>query len=202
MLSMITSLILPSFDAPEFEPSPLPPVVSHVSLYIPEVFPVPQPVRGHDAGRGVYVTNYGQVTSKHRDFPKFHKKTYIYPIGFTSTKSWLSSVDPTKKCGHTCEIIDDGDRPMFRVTASDRPLSPITKTTPGGAWNAIKKRVNESCPTDQGRFTGMISGQEFFGLFCLTTISRCEELDTDEVCRKYWDAKSQGYTVIGSKPRG
>jgi hypothetical protein len=191
------------FGLPQFEPSVLPAVILHVPLDIPEVFSVPTTVHanGHTTRRGVHVTNYGQVTNKHRDFPKFHKKSYIYPIGFTSTKSWLSSVDPTKKCEHTCEIIDDGDRPMFRVTASDRPLSPITKTTPGGAWNAIKKRVNGDCTNVQEQYPGLISGPEYFGLFCKTTISQCEKLDTDEVCREYWDAKAQGYSAVGSKAR-
>ena len=200
---MITSLILPSFDAPEFEPSPLPPVVPHVPLDVPEVLPMPPPVYadGHTTKRGVRVINYGQVTDKHRTCPKFHKKSYIYPIGFTSSKSWISSVDPTKKCEHTCEIIDDGDRPMFRVTASDLPHAPITKTTPGGAWNAIKKRVNGDCSNIREQYSGLISGPEYFGLFCKTTISQCEKLDTDEVCRKYWDAKAEGYCAFGSKAR-
>ena len=194
------------FGIHDFEPSALLSVIPHMPMDIPEVLPMPLPIceddsHEHKTRRGVHVTSYGEITPKHKDCPKFHKRSYIYTIGFTSTKPWLSSKNISQKCDHTCEIIDGGQRPMFRVTASDRTDAPITATTPGGAWNAIKKRVNDNCPTVQEKYTGLISGTEYFGLFCETTISRCEKLDTEKVCSKYWDSKAQGYSVVGSKAR-
>lgn len=46
------------------------------------------------------------------DRPAFHNERYIWPVGFKSTRSYPSMVEPSRRCLYTCRIIDGGDGPI------------------------------------------------------------------------------------------
>lgn len=52
--------------------------------------------------------------------------------------------------------MEDGDAPMFRVTAEDAPEQPMVGVSPSGAWKAVMEATSTS--------SSHVSGTDFFGL--------------------------------------
>ena len=48
-----------------------------------------------------------------------------------------------KEDTYICEIIDGGQKPLFKVTASEDPNNPLMQTSASGVWIEICKRINE-----------------------------------------------------------
>jgi hypothetical protein len=42
---------------------------------------------------------------------------------------------------YTCEILDGGEKPHFKVTASEDPENPIIKDTASGCWIEIVRKI-------------------------------------------------------------
>jgi len=96
--------------------------------------------------------------------PAFHNDRYIWPVGFRSSRSYSSVIDPYAKCLYHCEIRDDQGEPVFVVTPQDDPDHPAIAASASAAWTAILKRVNSMKTAATGRrlFTA-VSGPEYFG---------------------------------------
>lgn len=52
---------------------------------------------------------------------KFKAGDIVYPVGFKSSRKHISMVNASNKCFYTSEVIDNGGRPLFRVTCHDDP---------------------------------------------------------------------------------
>ncbi len=68
----------------------------------------------------------------------YHNAHDIWPIKFRSEREHLSYIDPTKKAMYACEILDGGEAPVFRVTASDDPQHAVSAPTATRAWQAVR----------------------------------------------------------------
>jgi len=77
--------------------------------------------------------------------PQFRTKLHIYPVGYKSTRLKPSYINPNgPRVMYTSEILDGGDAPIFRVTASDDVENPIEARFPSGAWTAVAHRLAQA----------------------------------------------------------
>lgn len=64
-----------------------------------------------------YVEDNGFVTVESflqivHDRPAYHSERYLLPVGFESSRTYPSMIDPTRKSLYTCRILDGGEAPM------------------------------------------------------------------------------------------
>ena len=88
-----------------------------------------------------------------------------------------------QKARYTCEIMDGGLKPIYKVTCSDVPDSPIIKDSSTGCWVYICKKVNDMAEHKKQKVT--ISGTERFGLLEDTVRKILENLPNSEKCSNY-----------------
>ncbi|KAJ3249363.1 hypothetical protein HDU78_003149 [Chytriomyces hyalinus] len=116
------------------------------------------------------------------DRPAYHSERYIYPVGFTSVKVYLSMLDKDRSVHYTCEIKDGGDSPKFIVTPEDCPERAVTALSATGAWMPILKAANE---LRNKTFTSGLSGPDFFGLTNGIVTKVLQELPNARLCKSY-----------------
>ena len=112
--------------------------------------------------------------------PAYHSAHNIFPVGFVSERLYASIYDKSKKALYRCEILDGGDKPIFKVTCSEDPNNPIIKDTSTGCWVHICKLVDNLADTQKEKVT--ISGTERFGLKEQTVSHILEFLPGAEQC--------------------
>lgn len=81
------------------------------------------------------VLSLGEVSLK----AGFHTDRYIYPIGFSSSRQYLSMIDPNQSTDYVCTILDGGDAPKFQVVPQDDVDNPIVASSATGAWTTVIK---------------------------------------------------------------
>ncbi|KAJ3729294.1 F/Y rich C-terminus-domain-containing protein [Lentinula raphanica] len=91
----------------------------------------------------------------------FHSERYIFPVGYTVTRRYLSTLDPHAEVVYNCTILDGGDGPKFQIIPSDEPDKPIIASTATGAWSSIVRKANE---IRSRQHSNSVSGPDFFGL--------------------------------------
>ncbi|KAH7876092.1 uncharacterized protein C8R40DRAFT_150674 [Lentinula edodes] len=91
----------------------------------------------------------------------FHSERYIFPVGYTVTRRYLSTLDPNSDVVYHCTILDGGDGPKFQIVPADDPDKPIMASTATGAWSSIVKKANE---IRKRQHSNSVSGPDFFGL--------------------------------------
>ena len=92
----------------------------------------------------------------------FHSVANIFPIGFKSVREAASILEVGKRAEYTCEVLDDGSKPMFKVTCSEDPHNPIIRDSASGAWLDFVKRTNEIAAVKKSKPS--VSGPDRFGL--------------------------------------
>eukprot|EP00873_Tetraselmis_striata_P008574 jgi/Tetstr1/428838/TSEL_018825.t1 len=101
------------------------------------------------------------------DRPGFHSKNYMLPVGFRSQRMYASYTVPHRRVPYTCEILDGGDAPLFKLTAEDSPSTPVTGNSATSVWAQIVQRVAilkaASDPSHKGKQLPNVSGPEYFG---------------------------------------
>lgn len=139
------------------------------------------------------------------DRPEFHNKRYIWPVGFHSMRSYLSTVHPDQQTIYHSRILDpretkiensaSGDSgPLFVVTAEDNAEAPFRSNTSTGAWSAIVKLANQIRGRDG---SNSASGPDFFGLSNHTIAMLIEGLPGVEQCSQY---QRRGVGVLAPPP--
>jgi hypothetical protein len=74
------------------------------------------------------------------DRPGYHTDRYIFPVGYKSSRQFMSVVDPDKMSTYTCTILDGGSEgPRFVVTPDDAPDKAAVGASATGAWTIIIK---------------------------------------------------------------
>ncbi|KAJ3787655.1 F/Y rich C-terminus-domain-containing protein [Lentinula aff. detonsa] len=91
----------------------------------------------------------------------FHSERYIFPVGYTVTRRYLSTLDPSAEVVYHCTILDGGDGPKFQIVPSDEPDKPIIASTATGAWSSIVRKANE---IRKRQHSNSVSGPDFYGL--------------------------------------
>jgi len=60
----------------------------------------------------------------------YHDQDFIYPVGYKSSRKYLSVVDPATKCTYYSEVVGGPkDEPVFRVTCEHDSTEPIEEKT-------------------------------------------------------------------------
>ena len=115
--------------------------------------------------------------------PFYHSEHNQFPVGYTSIRTYSSIFTLNKKADYTCEIIDGGDKPLYRVTSSEDPANPIVRESSTGCWVYICRRVNDLQENKKQKVT--ISGTERFGQLEMTVAKLLEGQESSEKCEKY-----------------
>eukprot|EP01107_Rhizomastix_libera_P017617 TRINITY_DN8612_c0_g1_i1.p1 TRINITY_DN8612_c0_g1~~TRINITY_DN8612_c0_g1_i1.p1 ORF type:complete len:316 (+),score=81.55 TRINITY_DN8612_c0_g1_i1:159-1106(+) len=132
--------------------------------------------------RGFTILSLGKIVT---DKPKFHSKRYIWPVGFKSTRSYMSTKELDKRCMYTNEILDDGEEPKFKVSCDDGS-DPVIGATSSGAWAEVGRRVCDLRESAQGkRMFTQISGPEMFGYSHPAVVKLIQEMEGARECKSY-----------------
>ena len=97
------------------------------------------------------------------DRNEYHTPKYIWPVGFRSVRTYQSFVNPDERTEFTSEIVDGGDKPIFRVTPADAPDKATSANSATAAWSKIFKLVKNDDKSTK-KSSAAVSGPEYFGL--------------------------------------
>ncbi|GAB1599004.1 transforming growth factor beta regulator 1-like [Argonauta hians] len=117
-------------------------------------------------GRPVFPLSIGDLTIHSLgeivpDRPNFHSEEYIFPIGFCSTRLYVSTRHPDQKCLYTCSISDGGNGPLFEISADDQKQILCCRDS-SECHSKLLHLINQSRGYDLVATQG--AGPEFFGL--------------------------------------
>lgn len=102
--------------------------------------------------RGVTVLSWGTISP----LPGFHTASHIYPIGFTSQRTYTSSTDPSKRSIYINTIQEVDGKPVFRVQEQGTGAPQIEAASSGQAWQlawaACSSPSQKSSPPGPGSF--------------------------------------------------
>lgn len=87
---------------------------------------------------GLTVYSLGEIVS---DRSGFHDRSAIYPVGFCSTRVYVSMRNPEQKCLYTCQIKDGWTRPQFEIVPEDDPQNTISGSSAVECHNALLKSI-------------------------------------------------------------
>ncbi|KAF9099610.1 hypothetical protein BGX23_000653 [Mortierella sp. AD031] len=121
----------------------------------------------------------GHVVS---DREAFHNERYIWPVGYTMSRSYNSMVNPNEQTVYTCSVIDDGESPKFQIDAEDQPGKPIIAGTATGAWTHVVKTANAIRKRDH---SNSASGPDYFGFSNATIAKMIQDLPHADECESY-----------------
>ncbi|KAI9443539.1 FYRN-domain-containing protein [Lactarius indigo] len=91
----------------------------------------------------------------------FHTERYIFPVGYSVNRRYLSARDPNAETVYNCTILDGGDGPKFQIIANDMADKPIIAGTATGAWSVVVRAANH---VRNRQHSNSVSGPDFFGL--------------------------------------
>lgn len=113
----------------------------------------------------------------------YHSQHNLFPVGYKSIRDYASMFSKERRAKYTCEILDGGEKPIYKVTSSEDPENPIVRDSSTGCWVHICKKVNDLTDNDDKKVT--ISGTERFGLIESTVKRILEGLENSEKCVNY-----------------
>lgn len=138
----------------------------------------------------VTVHELGQVVV---DRQAYHNKRYVWPVGFKSSRQYLSAHDPDASVTYYSEVKDGGAAPIFEVWAEDAPEERFQSSTSTGAWTAVFK----AAASVRGKeMSNSASGPDFFGFSNNTIQMMIETLPGVENCLNY---QKKVFEVSGGK---
>ncbi|CAO3679799.1 unnamed protein product [Umbelopsis ramanniana] len=112
----------------------------------------------------------------------FHNDRYIWPIGYSVQRSYMSMIYPEANTIYTCTIEDGGDAPQFRITPEDAKEEELVSGTATGVWTTVVKRANQIRHRD---VSNSVSGPEYFGFAHPTIAKMIQDLPGAERCGRY-----------------
>ncbi|KAF9923735.1 hypothetical protein FBU30_006216 [Linnemannia zychae] len=127
----------------------------------------------------ITIMKIGHVVS---DREAFHNERYIWPVGYTMSRSYNSMVNPNEQTIYTCSVIDDGEAPKFQIDAEDQPGKPIIAGTATGAWTHVVKTANAIRKRDH---SNSASGPDYFGFSNATIAKMIQDLPHADECKSY-----------------
>ncbi|KAG1152092.1 hypothetical protein G6F37_001724 [Rhizopus arrhizus] len=150
------------------------------------------------------VLSLGRIIS---DRPTFHNERYIFPVGYTVSRTYPSMADPTSNTVITSTIVDGGDAPRFVVTAADMPDEPIIANSATGAWTVVVRRSNE---IRQREHSNSASGPDYYGFKHPTIAKLIQDLPGAKDLKNYvWQnfeemepRAAKGVMAAAEKKRG
>lgn len=116
------------------------------------------------------------------DRPAYHNRRYILPVGFHSSRPYLSVWDANATVVYHSRILDHGSAPVFEVTCEEHPDCKFTSGTSTGAWSGIVKQANAIRHRD---YSNSASGPDYYGLSNATVSMLIERLPNADYCPNY-----------------
>lgn len=124
----------------------------------------------------------------------FHTERYIFPVGYSVNRRYLSARDPNAETVYNCTILDGGDGPKFQIIANDM-AEPITAGTATGAWSVVVRAANH---VRNRQHSNSVSGPDFFGLGQNTIKHLIQELPGADRLKDYvWQNFNEGGPLGG-----
>ncbi|KAI8980845.1 F/Y rich C-terminus-domain-containing protein [Pilobolus umbonatus] len=114
--------------------------------------------------------------------PLFHNERYIWPIGYTAEKTFMSMLNPVNQTVYTCRVEDGQDGPLFTLQAADAPDIELSAKTATGVWALVIKKANEARKKES---SNAISGPEYYGFAHPLVCEMIEEMDGVDQCTRY-----------------
>ncbi|CAA3025371.1 histone-lysine N-methyltransferase ATX2-like [Olea europaea subsp. europaea] len=118
-------------------------------------------------GGDLRILSLGKIV---RDSDNFQDERFIWPEGYTATRKFLSTTDPSVSILYKMEVLRDADsrtKPLFRVTSDNG--EEFKGSTPSVCWNKIYKRIRKvkisspDCEAEVESERGFESGSDMFG---------------------------------------
>ncbi|CAO0799603.1 unnamed protein product [Mucor circinelloides] len=171
-----------------------------------------QPIERDAQGRPKLPQQIGVLTV-HRlgtivtDRPNYHNERYIFPVGYSVSRTYPSMVDPKSNTVITSSIIDGGDYPRFQVVAADMPHEPIVANSATGAWTVVVRRSNEIRHREH---SNSASGPDYYGFKHPTIAKLIQDLPGAKDLKQYvWQTfeemeprAAKGVMAAAEKKRG
>ena len=126
----------------------------------------------------IRLESLGQVSLK----PNFHTERYIYPIGFTTVRSYHSMINPNIQVEYASMIIDGGDIPLYRVIPQDNPQNPITEKSATACWTTVIRQANKIRNKEH---SNSASGPDYFAYSNPKIMKMIQELPLADQCLGY-----------------
>ena len=126
----------------------------------------------------IRLESLGEISLK----PNFHTDRYIYPIGFTTVRSYPSMVNPNISVEYCSQIIDGGDAPLYRVTAQDDPNNPIIEKSATACWTAVIRQANKIRNKEH---SNSASGPDYFAYSNPKILKMIQEMKGADQCVNY-----------------
>lgn len=130
------------------------------------------------------------------DRPAYHNKRYIFPVGYTTSRSYLSVLSPDASINYISTILDNGPAPLYQVSPEGHPEIVFQSTSTTGAWAAVSKaaaaiRGKDAAPS--------VSGPDYFGLANPTVSMLIEKLPNADKCDQYAPKRYEVSNLVGGK---
>jgi hypothetical protein len=128
------------------------------------------------------ILNLGRIEYERE---QYHTKNNLFPIGYTVQREAGSMYTKGKKAIYTCEILDNGDKPKYRITCEekDHHTEIIERTSSTACWLEVTTRIKHVNKTIKGKVT--ISGPDRFGLCDNVVVQLLQKLPNARKCTKY-----------------
>ena len=147
------------------------------------------------------IESLGSVVS---DRKEYHNSKYIWTVGFRSVRVYQSFLNPGERTEYISEIVDGGERPMFRVTARDAPNQASLATSATGAWTNMLRQVKSASEAVEGKEKksfNAVSGTEYFGLARGIIRKLIQELPGAAECEQYVPIIFEAAEIQPKRPR-
>ncbi len=113
----------------------------------------------------------------------YHSKSNLFPIGFKSIREHQSMFHLDQRAKYTCEILDGGNKPLYKLTSSEDPNNPIIRDSSTACWSYVCNKINDL--QDKKRKKVTVSGTERFGLCEKNVVKLLQSLPGADKCPKY-----------------
>jgi hypothetical protein len=80
------------------------------------------------------ILNLGVIESQR---PNYHTEKNLFPIGFKSVREHSSMLKLGERALYTCEILDGGSKPSYKLTPHEDPENPIIRESSTGCWVSL-----------------------------------------------------------------
>ena len=105
------------------------------------------------------ILNLGTIVYNNKNY---HSDKNIFPVGFKSVREHQSMFNLQNRAKYTCEILDGGAKPQYKLTSEEDVEHPIIKDSATACWNVVGNAINELQGNKRKKVA--ISGKERFGL--------------------------------------
>ncbi|KAI8074088.1 F/Y rich C-terminus-domain-containing protein [Gongronella butleri] len=159
----------------------------HTSKRVRTVAPTAEDVELNDDGSakmpiklgGLEVLSLGTIQ---HDKKGFHSDRYIFPLGYESRRTYMSTLNPDEQTVYTCKIEQGPNGPKFTVVGDDTPDTIVEGKSATNVWTTVIRKVNDK----RDRMTrNAISGPEYYGLSHPVVRAQIERMENADKCANY-----------------